>query len=448
MNGRWDVVIVGAGSAGCVLAAELSRDPARRVLVLEAGPSHAEGPLPDDIASLTVPYRPHHLWGDDDISSGGQLLPFPRGRVVGGSSAINNTMAFRPSPRDVDGWGLAGWRWSDLLPHLVAIEHDLDFAAPWHGDSGPLPIVRPGDDELTELQIWFGGRCRELGFPAEADHNDPTTNGGVGPIPMNRRGTRRVSAADAWLYPALGRPNLELRSQVEVQRVEIRSGRAVGVVAGGELVPAEEVVVCSGVIGSPVLLERSGVAHPELGHNLSDHPSVPVRLETDPVEPAPSVPSTQMVLRTADLRTMVFPMASGFLFASPQSVASRGRVSTRADGSVAVDWPFLDDPACRQDLRAALRLAWSIAGERRRGGALDLDDDAAVDAYVDRRHRPFLHGAGTCAMGRVVDTELRVEGTAGLRVCDASILPTVPRANPNITILAVAHRAAQLMASG
>ena len=443
MTEGWDVVIVGAGSAGCVLAAELSRDESRRVLVLEAGAGHPPDALPADIASIAVPYEDHHQWGDAAESAAGVMLPYARGRVVGGSSAINSTMAFRPPPTDVDGWGLPGWGWADLLPHFVAIEHDRDLAAPWHGADGPLPVVRHRDDELSEPQRWFVERALALGFPAVTDHNDPTTTGGIGAIPMNRQGTRRVSAADAWLHPALDRPNLELRADSPVERIVVQHGRATGVVVAGETIPAGEVVVCAGAIATPLLLRRSGLDDPAIGENLSDHPSVPVRIAPPP-EPVTGVSPLQVMLRAHDLDTMVFPINSGVVFASPQTVATRGRVASHPDGSPRIVWPFLDDPECRRALRRALRLAWELAGDRRRDD-LTVADDAALDAYVTRFHRAFLHACGTCAMGTVVDAELRVAGVDGLRVCDASVLPVVPRVNPHLTVLAVAHRAAALI---
>ncbi len=442
----WDVVIVGAGSAGCVLAAELSREPGRRVLVIESGPAYPPDRLPDDVAWLTHPYEPHHLWGDQ-AESGSQRIPYARGRLVGGSSAINNTMAFRPVPADVDGWAVDGWGWADLLPHFVAIEHDLDVAAPWHGTDGPLPIVRYRDDELADLQRWFRDRCLELGYPWEPDFNDPGTTGGIGAIPMNRDGARRVSAADAWLHPALERPNLGLRAGCDVERIAIEGGRAIGVMVDGELVRAGEVVVAAGVIGSPALLARSGVAHPDLGTHLSDHPSAPVRLRpVDPdgfAVPTPVAP-VQVLLRAEGLDTMVFALPSGTVMASPQGVATTGRVLPTSDGGARIDWSFLGDPACRADLRRAVRMAADIAGDRRQAD-VDLADDDALDAYVNRWHRSFVHGCGTCGLGRVVDPELRVEGVDGLRVGDASVVPVVPRANPNLTVLAVAHRAAAIV---
>jgi choline dehydrogenase len=444
----FDVVIVGAGSAGSVLAGRLSEDEDRRVLLVEAGPVYTAATLPDSIRQLSRRLLPEHDWAHE-ADSAGHRIPYTRGRVAGGSSAINATMAFRAVPGDVDGWGVDGWTWADLLPHFVAIEHDLDVAAPFHGTDGPLPIVRFTGDELTPTQAFFVERMRALGVRHEVDHNDPDTPGGVGAIPMNRRGRDRVSAADAWLYPALDRPNLTVLGGRTVERVVVDAGRATAVeLDGGERIDAGEVVLCGGVLQSPALLRRSGIDRPGIGANLSDHPSVPVPIRLD-VEPERFAPTIQTMARLPSPVTdrpfdlQLFPTTAGVLYAAPQSVDARGRVG--GDGhEVRIDWPFLDDPRCAAELRAGVRLAAEVADGR---ALLDLDlaDDAAVDAYVRAEHRAFLHGCGTCAMGDVVDEELRVRGVDGLRVCDTSVLPEVPRANPNLTILAVADKAAALV---
>jgi choline dehydrogenase len=450
MMRRADVVIVGAGSAGAVLAGRLSEDPGRSVLVLEAGPVYTAGTLPESIRQLSRRLQPEHDWAHE-ADSAGRRIPYTRGKVAGGSSSINATMAFRPVPGDVDGWGIDGWSWADLLPHFVAIEHDLDVKAPFHGTDGPLPLVRFGADELTPMQLWFVQRALALGMRYEADHNDPSTVGGVGPIPMNRNGRDRVSAADAWLYPALDRPNLTVLGDTLVDRVLVEGGRAVGVEVAGERIEAGEVVLSGGVLQSPSLLRRSGIDLPGIGANLSDHPSVPipVRLDAEPDKHAPTIQvmsrlPSPVTGRPFDLQ--LFPTTYGVLWASPQSVDARGRVG--GDGhEIRIDWPFVDDPRCAAELRAGVRLAVELADGR---AELDLDvtDDDAVDAYVRAEHRAFLHGCGTCALGDVVDEELRVRGVDALRVCDTSVLPEVPRANPNLTILAVADRAATLMSNG
>ena len=468
----YDVVIVGVGSAGSVLAGQLSANPNRTVLGIEAGPAYTADTRPESVQRLDRPFDPAHDWAHEAQTVDGRTLPYTRGRVVGGSSTINAGMALRAVPDDVDAWGVDGWRWADLLPHFVAIEHDRDFVAPYHGTAGPVPIMRHTSEELGGLHAAFVERGGDLGFGYVADQNAPDSRGGVGPVPMNRDGRQRVSAADAFLYPVLDRPNLTLWGDALVEHIVLSGGRAVAldVLRGGvrERVEAGEIVLCGGVIQSPALLLRSGLDHPGIGANLSDHPACPVHL-TPRDEVERRGPGMRGILRVPSPVTgrpfglwMVLTAASPVptlpgtaptflpsLYLSPQEVGTRGRVSLADDGDVRIDWPFLDDPATIAELRAGVRLAAELVVD----GALakllsglhvdlDLADAAAIDAFVRANHQAFLHGSGTCALGDVVDEQLRVRGVDGLRVCDTSVFPTVPRANPNLTVMAVAHRAA------
>ncbi len=260
----WDIVIVGAGAAGAVIAARASEDPHRSVLLLDAGPDYAlADDLPEDLRNGHDNSYVDHDWGLEYNPVRDRLDRFPRGRVTGGSTAVNTTIALRGTPADYDEWadlGNPAWAWDEVLPAFNRMERDLDFGAqPYHGDAGPISIRRWTQEELVPTQAAFIEAAIEHGFPACDDVNAPDATG-VGAMAMNKLGRLRISTALGYLSAARYRDNLTIQSDTLVNRVLVHDGRAIGVeTADGDRISARLVVVSSGAIHTPGVLVRSGI---------------------------------------------------------------------------------------------------------------------------------------------------------------------------------------------
>ncbi len=514
---EYDYVIVGAGSAGCVLANRLSEDGDASVLLLEAGP-------PDVNQNIHVPLGYLQLAAteiDWDYHSAperecsGRRIPLPRGKVLGGSSSINAMVYIRGNRRDYDDWGVPGWSWAELMPYFLKAEDNERGASEWHGAGGPLPVSEQrSGNKITRAWVDAG---EQAGLRRNEDFNAAEQDG-VGMYQVTQRGGMRASAAVAYLHPAAERPNLTVMPYMHVQRIVFDGNRAVGVQASQlgqaqELRAAREVILCAGAYNSPQLLMLSGVGpaehltmrevpvlldQPAVGANLSDHPA------TQLVWTTPEPESLLLALEPAALEqyeaTQTGPFASNLAeaggFARVGSGAPAPDVQFHVAAVQIVDEGMRDpeqhgiwvsaclltphsrgevrlasaDPTAKplvynefytagddwQRILAGHRLAQEICAQpalrpycAQPFNVPADDSDEAQRAHIARTTFAVYHPVGTCRMGAdaeaVVDPELRVNGLEGLRVVDASVMPTVPRGNTNAPTIAIAERAADLI---
>ncbi len=522
----FDYIVIGAGSAGCVLAGRLSEDPDVRVLLLEAGPRdrHPFIHMPAGLAKLVN--RKGVNWDYDtapEPNLEGRQLWWPRGRVLGGSSSINAMCYVRGLPRDYDDWaalGAVGWDWHSVLPWFRRSEGNTRGADALHGADGPLSVSDLR--HVNPLSQVFIEAAQQAGYPRNDDFNGPRQTG-VGLYQVTQRDGARCSAAVAYLHPALARPNLTVITGAQANRITFEHGRASGVVyatAAGAFhqVAAREVLLCGGAINSPQLLMLSGIGPadelrrhgiavlhdaPGVGANLQDHLDICtlwhstrrvtydrmsdlavawryyLRGRTGPgssniAEAGGFVRSALAPDERADIQFHFVPAmldnhgrhrlpGDGYtLHACFLRPRSRGRITlagNRASDKARIEANYLSDEEgfdlkmmieCAKVSREILR---QPAFDPYRGApifpARDDLDDAGLAAFIRAKAESVYHPVGSCRMGSddasVVDPQLRVRGVDGLRVVDASVMPSLIGGNTNAPTIMIAERAADMI---